>query len=92
MVAFAIGRALGPAVTRNKLRRRLRAILVELDRQGLVPSALMLIGATPAAKELTFDQLRQNVVDLLSAMQASRTATPPRITTTPTPTASSPTT
>lgn len=52
-VAFALSRALGSAVTRNRLRRRLRAILHDID----VPPGLMLIGAKPAASELTFDEL-----------------------------------
>lgn len=52
-VAFAIGRAVGPAVTRNRLRRRLRALLAD----AALPPGWYLIGATPRAAELTFDQL-----------------------------------
>jgi ribonuclease P protein component len=55
-VAYALGRAIGPAVVRNRLRRQLRAQLV--DRQ--LPPGLYLIGASPTAstrslKELVFD-------------------------------------
>jgi len=53
-VAFAINRAVGNAVTRNRLRRRLRAVLTELDLAG----GLYLIGCKPKASELTFDQIR----------------------------------
>lgn len=53
-VAFAINRAVGNAVTRNRLRRRLRAVLAELDLAG----GLYLIGCQPKASELTFDQIR----------------------------------
>ena len=34
-VAYAIGRAVGPAVTRNRLRRRLRSLMVVEARRGL---------------------------------------------------------
>jgi ribonuclease P protein component len=63
-VAFALGRALGSAVTRNRLRRRLRAILREM--QSTLPGGQLLIGANPRAVELTFDQLRREVQQLLA--------------------------
>jgi ribonuclease P protein component len=63
-VAFALSRALGSAVTRNRLRRRLRAILSTIE----LPPGMMLIGATPAATGLTFDQLRLNTIDLMSQL------------------------
>jgi ribonuclease P protein component len=53
-VAFAINRTVGNAVTRNRLRRRLRAVLTELD----LADGLYLIGCKPKASELTFDQIR----------------------------------
>jgi ribonuclease P protein component len=61
-VAFAIGRAVGTAVARNRLRRRLRAILGGID----VPPGIYLIGAAPAAAELTFDELRTVTVRLIA--------------------------
>ena len=69
LVAFSIGRALGPAVVRNRLRRRLRAILRELDSVGQLPPVTVLIGATPATIELTFSQLRRNLQELISAIK-----------------------
>ena len=58
-VAYALGRAIGPAVVRNRLRRRLRVLL---DNTSL-PPGLYLIGAQPAAAqrsqvELEFDLQR----------------------------------
>jgi ribonuclease P protein component len=68
-VAFAIGRPIGSAVTRNRVRRRLRAVLADSS----VPPGLLLIGADPAIVELTFDELRERTRQLLE-----------RLTTTPT--------
>jgi ribonuclease P protein component len=68
-VAFALGRALGPAVTRNRLRRRLRAILRESEPTLL--GGQLMIGANPAAIELTFDELRAETQQLLARAMAS---------------------
>jgi RNase P protein component len=55
-VAYALGRAIGPAVVRNRLRRQLRSLLAG----AALPPGLYLIGAQPAAaqrsrSELEFD-------------------------------------
>lgn len=52
-MAFAISRAVGNAVVRNRLRRRLRAIMATTE----VPPGLYLIGCRPTAGELTFEQI-----------------------------------
>ena len=72
-VAFAIGRALGNAVTRNRLRRRLRAILGDID----VPPGIFLIGATSDACELTYDELTATTTSLMirAAERGARRAT-----------------
>lgn len=72
-VAFAIGRAVGSAVVRNRLRRRLRAILTELDAVEPLPPVTMLIGATPAATKLTFEQLRNELRQLLLQIKSTTT-------------------
>ena len=70
-MAFAVPSALGPAVTRNRLRRRLRALVREADRTTPLPPILLVIGARPAAIELTFDQLRTELTTLLAAVRSS---------------------
>jgi ribonuclease P protein component len=60
-VAFAIGRATGSAVQRNRLRRRLRAIV----RASELPPGLWLIGAGQPATERTFSELSQMVHQML---------------------------
>ncbi len=65
-VGFAIGRATGSAVERNRLRRRLRAVLRTCD----VPPGLVLIGAQPHACERTFGELEASVRQLTALMSA----------------------
>ena len=66
--AFAISRAVGPAVVRNRLRRRLRALLSARQRTDPLPPGSLLIGARPGAVELTFDQLRVELEILLARL------------------------
>jgi len=59
-VAFALGRALGPAVVRNRVRRQLRAMLQEASSVVRLPAGTYLFGAKPIAAsksrvELQFD-------------------------------------
>jgi ribonuclease P protein component len=68
--AFAIGRTIGPAVVRNRVRRRLRALLRDAATTGHLPPGWLLIGARPAVGELTFDELRTELRRLLSAVPA----------------------
>ena len=67
-VAFAFGRAFGPAVRRNRIRRRLRSILTELDEQQTLPRGLMVIGGRPQLIELTFDQLKSEMTALVGRL------------------------
>ena len=68
-MAFTFGRAYGPAVARNRIRRRLRAILRELDRSTPLPPGLLLFGGKPQLIELTFDQLQEEVTQLMSEVR-----------------------
>jgi ribonuclease P protein component len=65
-VGFAIGRRVGTAVQRNRLRRRLRALL----REQPIPPGLLLIGAEAPTVELTFDELRCTLRGLLRRLPA----------------------
>ncbi len=56
-VAFAIGRPVGPAVDRNRLRRRLRAITRELS----LPAGADLVAARPEAVDCSSTQLAEHV-------------------------------
>lgn len=65
-VAFAITRKYGNAVERNRFRRRMRAILQELDVRSAVPSGLFLIGTTPLTKEQTFENLMRSTESMMT--------------------------
>jgi len=62
-VAYAIGRRVGGAVGRNRLRRRLRAVMFEHGAK-LRPGAY-LVGAGPGATALSFEELRESVARAL---------------------------
>jgi len=63
-VAYALGRAIGPAVVRNRLRRRLQALLAG---SSLAPG-LYLIGAKPAAAQRSFVELEFDLRRLVASV------------------------
>ena len=65
-VAYALGRAIGPAVVRNRLRRRLRAVMAHSS----LPPGLYLIGAQPAAAQRSRDELVFDVNHLVASVRA----------------------
>jgi ribonuclease P protein component len=69
-VAYAIGRKVGGAVERNRLRRRLRAVVESLGPQ-LSPGAY-LIRVAPEASHLSFEELRATVKHVLQEAGAAR--------------------
>lgn len=72
-VAFAIGRPVGGAVVRNRLRRRLRACLVDEAAAGTLPPGWFLFGATPSAATLDAAGIRAGVRSI--AARAAEVAT-----------------
>ena len=68
-VAYAISRLVGPAVVRNRIRRRLRAIVVDLDRrpQG-VPVGDYLVRVSPGAANSSYDELRRYLTGAIDAL------------------------
>jgi ribonuclease P protein component len=55
-VAYALGKKLGGAVVRNRLRRQLRAIMSDLGPS--LAAGAYLVSASPGASGLRFDELR----------------------------------
>jgi len=71
---FAIGRRVGPAVTRNRLRRRLRALLREAltDPLVTVPGGDYLVAASPGAVDLDHAALRTGLWRALERVGSGR--------------------
>jgi len=69
-VAYAINRKVGGAVVRNRLRRRLRAIVAGLATAGRIPPGALLVVASPPLVHSSYDELRvmvERAVDRLAA-------------------------
>jgi ribonuclease P protein component len=60
-VAYAIGRGVGSAVRRNRVRRRLRAVVGAAETSGLLRAGAYLIGAGPEALTMPSAELEDAV-------------------------------
>lgn len=58
---FVVGKAHGGAVVRNRVRRRLRAALRELQAADRLPRGTYLVGATADAATLPWSELVQHL-------------------------------
>lgn len=69
-VAYAIGRPVGHAVSRNRLRRQLRSLMAEAASADptLVPPGAYLVSVGPAARGLCYQELKVSVVRVLEAV------------------------
>lgn len=56
VVSYAVGRVVGGAVERNRVRRRLRAVLTQGDL--VLRPGCYLVGASPEARTAPFEALR----------------------------------
>jgi ribonuclease P protein component len=69
MAGFAVSRAVGGAVVRNRVKRRLRAIMA--SHLPLLPAgSAVVVRALPPAASAEFQQLRVDVASALNAAQA----------------------
>ena len=70
-VAYAIPRPVGSAVVRNRIRRRLRSILVEVARSSTgMPTGDYLVRVRPEASGATYDELRRCLIDVVDTLSA----------------------
>ncbi len=71
-IAYALSKRVGSAVQRNRVRRRLRAIMAEIIRNdpASVPMGAMLVTAGPAVAERSYDELRIAMVALFAGLDA----------------------
>ena len=73
-MAYALGRATGPAVVRNRLRRQLRAVVAASHTNSTVQSGWYLIGADSPATALGFAELSARVPELMNSAAAKNAA------------------
>jgi ribonuclease P protein component len=59
--AYGVGRAVGPAVVRNRVRRRLRSAAREIALARGLPSGAYLVTVRPGAAELDYASLRRSL-------------------------------
>ncbi len=71
-VAYAVGRRVGGAVVRNRLRRRLRAISTDLEATLRQAGGAYLISAGPDAVGLGYQDLRQTVAEAVQEVVEGR--------------------
>jgi ribonuclease P protein component len=64
-VAYAIGKRVGPAVVRNRVRRRMRAAMLA-HRNALAPGGVYLLGAAPAAAQAGYAEIDTAIGRLLA--------------------------
>lgn len=60
-MAYAIGKAVGGAVVRNRIRRRLRVLVDEAEQAGMLTPGLYLVGVRSEATAVSFDGLRRHL-------------------------------
>jgi ribonuclease P protein component len=68
-VAFSVGRSVGDAVDRNRVRRRLRAALRE-NTGALEPGSAYLVRATPSAAHDSYADLSNTLRAILAQLRA----------------------
>ncbi len=69
IAGFAVSRAVGGAVVRNLVKRRLRAVMAEA--LSTVPAGShVVVRALPASATVPFSELRCDVIGMLSRAQA----------------------
>ena len=64
-IGFVVSRAVGNAVTRNRVRRRLRE-LVRGGREALPSGSLLVVRALPSAAGASYAELRSDLTRCLS--------------------------
>ena len=74
-VGFVVSRAVGPAVTRNLVKRRLRHLARERTA-GLPPHGMLVVRALPAAATATFAELAQELDRCLDKARGGSAGSP----------------
>jgi ribonuclease P protein component len=68
-VGYAVGRLVGGAVRRNRLRRQLRAAVHD-EATEFEPSCAYLLSASPRAVDVPYEELRLTLREILTTLRA----------------------
>ncbi|MDE0804118.1 MAG: ribonuclease P protein component [Acidimicrobiales bacterium] len=60
-VAYALGRSVGSAVVRNRIRRRLRVLMRERLHADVLVGGRYLVSVSPAGANATYDELGRHL-------------------------------
>jgi ribonuclease P protein component len=72
-VAYAVPKAVGPAVARNRVRRRLRPLVAQAAAEGALRPGRYLVTARPPAAQRTSAELRRDLRAALAGLEPSVT-------------------
>ncbi|MGI9608607.1 MAG: ribonuclease P protein component [Acidimicrobiales bacterium] len=76
-IAYAIPRKVGPAVARNRIRRRIRGVLEECRvTEPSFPNGAALVIVHPGARDRSYQELRRQVLELLEKLEKSTEVAP----------------
>lgn len=71
-VAYAISKKVGTAVVRNRVRRRLRPVMTDLDAAGALAPGGYLVGVRPDVVDLSPADLRRHLAGAVRAATGTR--------------------
>ena len=66
---FAVSKAIGGAVLRNRIRRRLRAVLRQLATEGRLPAGAYLLGGSASLATMRWAELVELVAATIAEAQ-----------------------
>ena len=70
-IGFVVSKAVGPAVTRNLVKRRLRHLARERV-EALPPGSMLVVRALPASAEASYEELAHELDRCLSKVSVSK--------------------